>query len=146
MGYREGAGHKLVSEEAASKFERDWREEVRSASPAELKREDDLLRTLLLANKERDEDEPPLAIPDDPSVTLALLRAAKSESRSQTMGSRAVRRSPRLAWDALSGLYGDEDALKARIQALKESTLEVDGELLELADKYAGGWRPGDFS
>ncbi len=144
VGYREGAGHKLVTEEAAKKFEREWREEVRKASADELTKEDDLLRTLLLANKERDESEPPVAVPDDPSVTLALLNAAKSESRSQTMGSRAVRRSPRLAWDALTALYGDEETLKARIETLKASDLEVDEDLRALVDKYVEGWRPDD--
>lgn len=79
-------------------------------------------------------------------MTLALLRAAKNEVRSQSMESRSVRRSPRLAWDTLVGLYGDEKTLKERIKALKAEDLADDKDLLELADKYGGGWRPEEFS
>jgi hypothetical protein len=61
------------------------------------------------------------------------------------MGSRAVRRPPRLAWDALTLIYGDESVLKERIKALKASGaaagLEGADELLELANKYLSGWR-----
>jgi hypothetical protein len=112
VGYREGAGQKLVSESAASTFEKDWRVAVRSATVDSLAEEIELLRILLLAKRDADPVEPRLNIADAPRITLALLRPARSEVRSQAMGSYAVRRSPRLAWDALVDLYGDEDTLR----------------------------------
>ena len=145
VGYRENAGHRLISESAASKFEQDWRGEVRSATVDALAEEGDLFRILLLAKRDADPAEPLFEIPDSPRVTLALLQSARSEVRSQAMGSRAVRRSPRLAWNVLVELYGNEDTLRERIQRLKATQPEGVDELLDLADKYLGGWRPGDF-
>jgi hypothetical protein len=55
------------------------------------------------------------------------------------MGSRTVRTSPRLAWEVLVELYGDEETLAQRIDELKQSDVEVDAELLELVDKYLAG-------
>jgi hypothetical protein len=145
IGYREGAGHKLVTESAAKELEAQWRAEVRAASADDLARESDLLRVLLFAQSDLPEDEPRLEVPADPKVTLAVLRAAKSDARSQTMGSRAVRREARLAWGALVDVYGDEETLRRRIEALKATTPRGEDELLELADRYLSGWRPDNF-
>jgi hypothetical protein len=145
IGYREGAGHRLVSESAAREFEQGWRGEVRSATVDTLNEEGDLCRLLLLTKRGADSAEPPLDIIDSPRVTLALLQSARSEVQSQAMGSRAVRRSPRLAWHVLVELYGNEDTLLERIQGLKSTKPEGVNELLDLADKYLSGWRPGDF-
>ena len=81
VGYREGVGHKLVSESAAKGFEAEWRSEVRSASVDSLVKESQLLRILLLAKRETDHSEPLLVIPDSPPMTLALLQSARSEVR-----------------------------------------------------------------
>jgi hypothetical protein len=145
VGYREGAGHKLVTEPAAARFEAEWREEVRAAPVEQLVKEPELLRVLLLAKRDAGSSEDTLLIPDSPELTLALLSNAQSDVRSQSMGTRAVRRSPRLAWDALAELYGEESTLNQRIEALERSGLKCDEGLLELVDKYAGGWRPKDF-
>jgi len=68
VGYRENAGHKLVSEEAAARFERAWRVEVRkrAASASDLAQEPDLLRVLYRAKREATAEEPDLVLPDDP--------------------------------------------------------------------------------
>jgi hypothetical protein len=147
IGYREGVGHGLVSESAAAEFEKAWRAEVRSAGAEDLAKERDLNRVLLVAKREADPLEGPLILDDSPELALAVLRAARSEVRSQAVGSRAIRRSPRLAWDVLIELYGDETTLKERIEALKTAGLqgEDENELLELADRYLTGWRPRDF-
>ena len=68
-----------------------------------------------------------------------------SEVTSQAIGSRAVHRSARLAWPALIELYGDEAVLCERIEKLKAVHIEGNDELLRLAEKYVGGWRPKDF-
>lgn len=145
VGYREGAGHKLVTEAAAKALEKEWRTAVRAASAETLALETGLLKTLILTKRDAEPDEPALEIPPSIQVTLALLKAARSEVQSQSMGSRAVRRKPRLAWDALVELYGDEATLRQRIETLMASSPDNIGDLLELADKYLGGWRPKDF-
>jgi hypothetical protein len=145
VGYRDNAGHKLVSEDAARDLERSWRDEVRSASLEQLLSEWDLLRILFLTKREAQSTEDVLRIEDSPEMTLAVLRAARGEAQSQSMGSRAVRRFPRLAWDVLVELYGDEATLRERIDRLKATPLEGTEELLALADRYLSGWRPSDF-
>jgi hypothetical protein len=146
VGYQEGLGHKLISEVGASSLERDWREAVRKASVSALVQQEELLRTLLFTKRGADSTEPTLEISDSPHFTLALLRSARSEAQSQTMGSRAVRKLPRLAWDELVELYGDEEAFRERIEKLKASQPEGDMELFQLVDKYLSGWRPTKFT
>ena len=145
VGYREGAGHKLVSEVAAKAFEMEWRTQVRSASPEDLAKEKDLLRTMLIVKREAEFEEPELAVPDSTNITYALLKSARSEVRSQSMGSRAVHLKPKLEWDILIDLYGNENVLRDRIDQLKASQPNEIGDLFELADKYLSGWRPQGF-
>ena len=145
VGYREGAGHKLVSEAAAQNFEAEWRAEVRSASPEDLERETDLLRTLLLAKREAGPNEPEPALPNSTRFTYAILASARSEVKSQSMDSRFVHRKPRLAWNILIEVYGGEGRLREQIDALKASPPDDVDDLLELADKYISGWRPSEF-
>ena len=142
VGHREGEGHKLVSERAAHEFEEAWRAEIRSVTAESLVNEYELLRILIIEKRSANPAEPPLQISDSPRMTLALLRSARSDARRQTMGSRTIHVSPRLAWNVLIDLYGNEDMLKERIASLKAAGPEEDNELLELADKYIGGWRP----
>jgi hypothetical protein len=145
VGYREDAGHKLVSESAAISLEKEWRSAVRASNPDQIARETELLRTFLLTKRDAKPDEPALTIPDSVAVTHALLKSARRERQSQSMSSRAVRRKPRLAWDALIEVCGNEIGLRQRIEALKASMPNNIDDLLELADKYLAGWRPEDF-
>ena len=145
VGYRERVGHKLVSERMASEFEKAWSEEVRSASVDTLAGEHELLRIFLCMKQAACPSESPFKIDSTPKLTLALLRAAYDEIKSQAEGSRAVQRSPRLFWDALTELYGDEATLKERIESLKAAKLDGADDLLGLADKYLGGWRDDPF-
>ena len=145
VGYHKNAGHKLVSESAARQLEKDWRGEVRSATIDSLAAEDDLLWTLSVLKQDPGSGEPPLEVPDSPSVTHALLRSAYTVIRSQALGSHAVHMSPRLRWDVLVELYGSKNVLRERIEKLKATQPEGIDEILELADKYLGGWHPGDF-
>lgn len=145
VGHREKAGHQLVSEPAARRFEEDWRAEVFSAPVDSLVKERELLWILRLARQDADSTEEQPEIADSTQVTLALLRSALSEVKSQAVGTRAVHRSPRLAWEELIELYGSEEILCERIKSLK--TEEVGGidDLLELVAKYLSGWRPTHF-
>ena len=145
VGYQDGVGHELVSEQMASEFEKDWRDEVRLASVDTLADEHELLRIFLCMKQAAGPSESPFTIDNSPKLTLALLRAARSEALGQSMESRAVQRSPRLAWNELIELYGDEATLKERIESLKIAKLDRADELLELADEYLGGRRGDPF-
>lgn len=145
VGHREGRGHKFVAEAVATQLEQNWRAEVRAASVDQLIAEPELLKTLYLTHREAEPGEDRLSIEADPHLTAAILVSAQSETRSQAMGSRAVRRSPRLAWKVLVEIYGDEVTLKTRLDELRQSDVEVDANLMSLADKYLSGWRPDQF-
>ena len=145
VGHQEGIGHGLATESAATDFERDLRDEVRAAPVEDLTAEPELLRLLFVTLREAESGEASLAIDPEPRVTGALLESARSETRTQSMGSRAVQRSPRLAWDVLVELYGDETTLKDRLDDLRASEIEADEDLLDLADEYLDGWRPDEF-
>ena len=147
VGYQENDGHKLVSEQAAKSFEEDWLDQVRSASAEELAGEVGLFGTMLAANRLIDPDfkKPIITIPDFNEVTLALLKSARNEIQSQSMGNRAIRIKHNLEWDLLINLYGDEAVLRDRIEQLKASSPSEPGDLFELVDKYLSGWRPKGF-
>ena len=145
IGHKENAGHKLVPEPTAQRLEKSWRDEVRSATVASLATEKDLLRTFLFVKQDSGPAEPPLEVPDSTHVTCALLQSASTVTRSQGMGSHAVHTSSRLRWDILVDLYGSEEILRKRIEELKSTQPKGLDEILEMADRYLGGWRPTDF-
>lgn len=140
VGHRNGVGHKLVSETAAAECESAWRDEVGAAQQGTLLLEWDLLRVLYIATSETDPKRR-LEINCDPQLTLALLRAARTEIQSQSIGSRAVRRKAILQWDVLVSIYGDEARLRSCIEGVKATCPGGDAELLALVDKYLTGWR-----
>ena len=144
VGYQKDIGLKLVSEPAAHAFEKALRDEIRTADTNVLVKDNQLLGLLLQVIGGADATEPPLAIPNSPRVTLALLRSAFYESRGQDFGSRAVYRYPHLNWKGLLELFGDEKSLCKRIEAVRTALPEDEdmGKLLRLADKYCDGWRP----
>jgi hypothetical protein len=145
VGHRQDVGHKLVPASAAAELERAWRDELRFAEAQRLIAEWDLARILLLAKRDADPSEDKLTIDASPEMTLALLLSVWTQQRSQSLGSRAVRQSPRLAWDVLIELYGDEPKLRERIAGLKSTNPMGVEELLALADRYLSGWRPNMF-
>ena len=89
VGYQERVGHKLVSEQMASVFEKDWREEVRSASVDTLADEHELLRIFLRMKQAVGPSESPFKIDSSPKLTLALLRAAYDEIAKQREAGRS---------------------------------------------------------
>ncbi len=127
---------------AAAEFEKAWREEVRASPMERLLKEKELLRVLVVAKRDSGPSESPIVVAPDPRLTLALLKGARQEVKSQTLGTRAVQRSARLEWDVLVQLYGTEDVLKQRMQELKSTAPQGVDDLLALADRYAVGWRP----
>jgi len=136
IGYRPKEGHELVSEQAATEFERNWRDEVRAAPANDLSRERETIRILLTAKRDSDSSETQVSIDSSPALTLSVLKGATIESTTQAVGSRHVRRSYRLDWDGLIELYGNETILKERISELESSKLEGAEEVLELTKKH----------
>lgn len=145
VGHRESVGHRLVPEHIAAEFERAWRSFFRGLSDYALAQEFELFRSFLVIRSDSEPDEPAMAVPEDARVTRTLLLSARSESRSQSIGSRAVTKSVRLSWEALIDIYGDEDTLRKRIEELRDANLDDCAEILKLANQYLDGWRPKDF-
>jgi hypothetical protein len=141
LGYREGAGHKLVSRELATQFEKDWRDEVRRTSVEVLEIERELLRILWFA-KQTEEGEETFEVPDSPSLTFAILRSAQGETTSQTGGRRHIRRRPTLQWDTLVTIFGTEEELQRRIDTISNEQQVENDELFKLIAKYRSGWKP----
>lgn len=142
VGYSEHSGHELVSAESAQAIEREWRDQVRTASVATLLREPTLLKVLIEAVRGSESTESQIMIPNDPRLTLKLLRSALGYSTSLAVGSRSVRRSSRLSWDGLVLVFRDEQTLNDRIDFLQSTDLEMDEELSLLVSRYREGWRP----
>lgn len=145
VGHREGIGHRLVREHIAADFERAWRDYFRGLSVDAVAQEFELLRSFLVIRRESEPGEPTVTVPADARVTRTLLLSARSESRSRSVGSRAVTKSVRLAWKALIDIYGDEETLRKRIDELRGASFDDCAEVLELADRYLAGWQPKDF-
>lgn len=143
VGHEEGVGHGLVTTTVAEELEAEWHTRVMSASAETLAAEKDLLR-VLYRTSEIGKDQGHLRALESEPVVLALLRSSLTYSRSQSMGSRAVRKEPRLQWEALASIFGSELALCERIDAVLGSL--PDGELSATVAKYRGGWRPQPFS
>lgn len=142
VGYREGAGHKLISEARATELEKAWRDRVRSASEHELAGEDELLRLYIFEKQGRGADEVEMPVPQTTELTAALLKSAVSIVRSNSMGNRAVRQEKHLVWDSLVEIFGSEDVLHARLDEAKQANVPGVDEEMALADKYRKGWRP----
>ena len=72
-------------------------------------------------------------------MTLSLLRAAKTDTMGQAVGSWATQYKPCLQWKNLVELYENKTILKERIQQLKTADLEDSDELIALAEEYLAG-------
>ncbi|HEY0154309.1 MAG TPA: P-loop NTPase fold protein [Longimicrobium sp.] len=144
VGYREGVGHRLVPDSVADAFERELREEIRTAPDEAFADEPMALWLLLTARRGTGPGEGQIEIPTASGATLAILRSARNEVMSQGMGSRALHRTPRLSWKALVELYGTEEALASVVRAIDPNRTADDDALVELTEKYLAGWRVRD--
>lgn len=141
IGYREGAGHKLVSEAFAARIHEEFVARLQQTPPAEPSREWDAWR--IYDAVQTITGETPLKPSDDPLLLRAVLHSLKSTARSQSMGSRQVRSEDRLAWDLLVQVFGSESAVEEVVGNARRAL--GDDEALQLADKYLSGWRPDRF-
>lgn len=138
---------RLVAPADAEEFGRTLVAELEASSSERLATEDDVIR-LLLAPKQL-LDGPLLHVsPDDKTLARQVLVAARSEVRSQMVGNRAVQQTYRLQWDLLVSIFGGEERLRMvvdDVRSLGEKDRPDLVDLVALADKYLGGWRPGEF-
>lgn len=141
VGYREGVGHKLVSEAFAEQIRADFVARLLKTPPSEPKREWDAWRIYDAVQTETGKQ--PLKPSDDPVLLRAVLYSLRSTARSQSMDSRQVNAEDRLAWEPLVQLFGSEAALRKVVGNVRKSL--GDDEVLLLADKYLAGWRPERF-
>ena len=112
------------------------------ATPDQLLSERSLFYVLQYAFRFSSSEEPVLHVPTEPGITLELLHGASGYVfRMESHVS--LRRRASYDWDGLIELVGGEEALKARIADLKAARLEGASEVLEMADRYISGWRPG---
>ncbi|MCT9872006.1 KAP family P-loop NTPase fold protein [Paenarthrobacter aurescens] len=138
VGYREGVGHKLVSETFAQKIEADFVGRLQRTPPAAPSREWDAWR---IYNAVRlSTGNPPLSDETDPLLALSVIRSVKSTARSQSVGSRQVKREDRLGWDLLVEVFGTEAVVKKTVENIRKTL--GDEPILQLANKYLSGWRP----
>lgn len=137
---------RITSVDFERKMEKRLFDEIAQSSTSDLGNEWDVMRLLLFAREVAGEDGFQLSL-DDVDLNEKLLRAACSEVRGQSMGSRAVFRVNRLTWDALVEVLESEERIAVLLDTLRERG-EIDPtlkELVLLGDKYLSGWRPEDF-
>ncbi|MBQ1054496.1 AAA family ATPase [Micromonospora sp. C32] len=145
LGYREGAGHRLVSEADARVLEERFREQLMAAPSSILANEKGLLRLLYAPKFFGDGGDAVQVDPKNLPLARALLLDARSIVRSQQIGSRSVRTGVRLSWEPLVGLFGGEPAVKEAVDALRGTADDEMKPVIELADKYMAGWRPSEW-
>jgi hypothetical protein len=147
VGHREGSGSHLVDETFAAQKEDELFHAIENASPETLANEWDLLHLLSFAHERDAERILARDYLDDPTFSANLLLQARSESQRRSMSSRAVAREAHLSWDLLMRLCGSAEDLRRAVDAAR-SIAPRDAriaEVVELADRYASGWRPKEF-
>jgi predicted KAP-like P-loop ATPase len=141
LGYTEGVGHKLVSEEFAARIEQEIEDRFTLNRPAQPDREWGAVRVYYFLSQRG--VKAPLNAVQDPALIRAVLRSSKSAIRSQGMDSSAIRSEDTLDWETLVKLFGTEGELRTAIAMLRAA--DATDPILPLADRYLGGWRPTHF-
>ncbi|SCF19265.1 KAP family P-loop NTPase fold protein [Micromonospora saelicesensis] len=145
VGYREGAGHRLVSETDAKVLEKQFHEQLAAAPSSRLANEKGLLRLLYSPKFFGDDADVVHVDPKDIPLCRALLLDAQSIVRSQQVDRRSVQKSVRMNWDVLVEVLGGEPAVKEAVDALRSTADDELNSAIELADKYLSGWRPSEW-
>ena len=139
IGYREGQGHKLVSESDAKDLEEIFLNNIRSATIKELAGTYNLSHIIYffvsIGNHFSDD------ILSSPEVFLSLLKSSISERKSQRGGDPTIHREKILLWDALIKICGDEDKVNSLIEKIAEDEELRNKDYMELAIKYKNGYR-----
>ena len=139
IGYREGRGHKLVSESDAKDLEEIFLNNIRSATIKELAGTYNLSHIIYffvsIGNPFSDD------ILSSPEVFLSLLKYSISERKSQRGDDPTIHREKILLWDVLIKICGDEDKVNSLIEKIAEDEELRNKDYMELAIKYKNGYR-----
>lgn len=145
VGHRQSVGRRLVGEDQAKKLEKGLAECLKSATASQLADEWNLfVLSLRIPNWLEGEEKGQLAarlqehLMDD-GVVLTLLRTAVSYAHYNGHTEK------RIFWDQLVEVFGEEiaDAVNRLAHSpLCRSLSEDDQDTMNLAKKYASGWRP----
>ncbi|NEM90886.1 KAP family P-loop NTPase fold protein [Galbitalea soli] len=142
VGYRQGVGHKLVSEKFAEEIENAFIDGLLATPPKHPEKETSLLRAYLFVNQLRP-DVAPLAKIKKAALLESVFSSGKSANRSWHGDGGPVRSVDVLPWDILVTLFGDEATLKRGIEIVRKA--KPDAPILALLDKYLDGWRPDSW-
>ena len=136
IGYRERIGYRLVSIEAAERFEEELRHRIRNLSIEELIKERELFSLLVFTAESSGDSKPTMIVPETPMVTCALLEDMRRRMYERKFGYRAILMGEAPNWDALAAICGGRDAFCRRIDAIRSlASAELFG-MLELADDW----------
>ncbi len=121
IGHQPNYGKRLVSETAAAAFEAALLDEIRSSSDDKLAEERHPVRSVLrFAKIAAGPSSERVRVGDSPRLTFNLLWDSRSATIISEIGTRSKKQIPKLYWDDLIDLYGDETTLKDRIESLQE--------------------------
>jgi hypothetical protein len=150
-GHRPSAGLKLIEASDAANLESELRVAIGAADPIDLAAEPELLPLCDLLVETDDGRRAFLVANKDDHFVFAVLGEAAYDARSHALGSAAVTSTRAMMWEALAHLFGEEE-LSRRIAELvsrrTDGDLVLDAaqvETLEMAARYATGWRPNRF-
>jgi predicted KAP-like P-loop ATPase len=146
-GHQQNAGHRFLSEERSTELEKQLASTIAGADSDTLAADGDLVRLVVWVETHGTPQEQETLrnrLRED-QIFLNLLTSCLSESQSQTFGDVAVRRDQVLAWDILEKYVGSEE-LNAKANSFTTEQVAAfptkAREAVELAKRYATGWRP----
>ena len=138
VGYREGAGHKLVSEDVAKHLMEELVDRVEGQHSPVPNEEWDLARVYWTVVEARGDGYLPIELTNADEIR-ALFASARTVARSQS-GDSPVKEEPHLWWDALAQIVGGEVQLTKAVEILRDADGKT--ELVLLSEAYLAGWRP----
>ena len=144
VSHTPNAGTKLVSEAEGKSLLEEIRKEVFAASAGTLAGLKDLDRITAWALKDAKPDNADAfkkKLISNDRCLVQLISSAYSLGYSNTLGDVAVTTNPKLNWKWLTELLGEVELTK-RVKQLKQPSEGEAKDAVELAKKYAGGWRP----
>lgn len=140
IGYREGRGHRLVSESEAEQFENMLVDHINNAPLQTLVETYNLIHVLhfyvYLGNAV---DSSVLASED---ILYSLLKSSIAESKTQKGNDPTIYREEHLIWEWLIMIYGDEEKLNCLVDSISSNKKYKNEPVISLAIKYRNGWRP----
>ncbi len=136
VGYRERIGYRLITIEAAERFEEELRSGIKELSIEQLIKERELLALMVFMYEAGSNSESGMLLPDTPTMTCALLNAVHRRVYEGRPGHRAILMSDAPTWDTLATVCGGPDAFRRRVDAARHLMSDELFGMLELADDW----------